>query len=340
MTHTRAAISCFQLDSIIADGISKFYSTAPGTSPSSTSSSSTLSLLKSLLKPLFPLVRSPTFDTTLSVNAPTSSGLRRYRQHLKTYIDHVISRGDKKNPWRDLAGSRAIILQDDGPFDEHNLHTIHGLFSALIYRGVTHNSQFLREEHLVTFHNLQDWNNTHTSLKASLTYDGWNNDEITTFFCDPCAYGTWTGRNVESVATYWLSLQSPALTSWLLEQKQPSFMWLYHHFSHAQTTSKQSAFPQFGPLQAFLLASDYAIAGAAQLPTGMEWGELLTGPLKAKGAMRGLMSLGFKVDTVEETADAFYKVRKPWKGSFQLTHHPCRYMISYNASSLFVSDDG
>ncbi|KAF9038822.1 hypothetical protein BDZ89DRAFT_1129577 [Hymenopellis radicata] len=223
---------------------------------------------------------------------------------------------DKKIPWRDLACSRQCILADGGPFSLTNLYTHSGLFSALIYRGITHNSSFLHAERKIFFRDWDDWNSIYSAAKARKNPDGlMSENDVDKYFADGCAYGTWTRRRPVSAVDYWRAVQHPELTDWLLKRQKPAFSWLYQLFKEGlvmiagtRRSETKKAFPGLGALQAYVLAADYAIAGAAEFPTRFEMGELLIGDLQNAGAMKGLKSLGFQPTTGVEAGDAFFEV--------------------------------
>ncbi len=75
--------------------------------------------------------------------------------------------------------------------------------------------------------------------------------------------------------------------------------------------NRTSAFPGFGPLQAYLLASDYVIAGVVKMPMYEEMGELLWSDLKQTGAMSGLRALGYdNFESAEDVAATFEEMDK------------------------------
>ncbi|KAF8906870.1 hypothetical protein CPB85DRAFT_1436729 [Mucidula mucida] len=218
---------------------------------------------------------------------------------------------NKKIPWHDLATSRRLILADDGPFGSSHLRIKEGLFSALLYRGITHNSQFLHTEQHIFFDGLDDWEMIYATSKDVLEdSNDMDQKEIEKYFCDGCAYGVWTRRRVNYAPTYAAATEAPDLTSWLLNAEFPTFMEVYKLF-HKGKVNGTSAFPGFGPLQAYLLASDYVIAGAVKMPTYEEMGELLWSDLKQKGAMSGLWALGYDdFESAEDVAAAFEEMDK------------------------------
>ena len=90
------------------------------------------------------------------------------------FLDVVVRGGDKKLPVRHLAPSLSRVLQPGGPYSPENLRTPAGLFSAFVFRGITHHTAFLHD-HPTFFSTLDSF----LSLHAKLTSQG--SDER--YFC-------------------------------------------------------------------------------------------------------------------------------------------------------------
>ncbi|KAF9021278.1 hypothetical protein BDZ89DRAFT_1200381 [Hymenopellis radicata] len=288
----------------------------PSASNGPAHSPSDLSHLRNLLEPYYPLARNPLFSVPLPTTS-SSPSLNKYRRCYSKLIMHMQSMSDKKIPWRDLAVSRQCILAENGPFSPTNLYTQSGLFSALIYRGITHNSSFLSTERKIFFHDWNHWNDIYLDARQRHNLDNTLSDnEVDMYFADGCAYGSWTRRHPAAAVDYWTAVQKAELTDWLLKKEKPAFGWLYRLFKKGRVAisgigkrkRKTKAFPGLGALQGYLLAADYAIAGAAEFPTPLEMGELLIGDLQTAGAMKGLRRLGIEPTTAAEAAVAFFEV--------------------------------
>ncbi|KAJ3505134.1 hypothetical protein NLJ89_g7569 [Agrocybe chaxingu] len=207
------------------------------------------------------------------------------------FQESVLAFADKRLPFRDHAPSRRRILEPNGPYAPSNISTISGLFSALVYRGISHNTQFLLENEYF-FATLSEFNVLHVQLQL----DGHNAD----YFCNKAAYGVTTRRSVNDASTYWEKAQNPSLNAFLTRSTPVNFLRLYFLIL-------RSKIPGFGPLTSFQLALDYAIAKKATMPTVKEMAHVI---FKLKmGGLKGLIRLGYSVTTEHEVACALYSLR-------------------------------
>lgn len=216
---------------------------------------------------LMPFVETPGFEPPNK-----QPGWTRVQKDRNKYLWDVYNGSDKKLPFRDLAKSRRVILQPGGPYSPENLHTIPGFFSALIYRGVTHNTKFLWNQQSIFFNDLDDWK------KEGAT------DDI--YFCNQAAYGqTARARLVGHVDRYWelLNTDGGSWRKWF-EAEQPQSIEVAHR-------SIAHIFPAFGELTAAQIAIDYAVAGKLKMPTMPEMARLIH--RLQLGAMDGLKALGY-----------------------------------------------
>lgn len=200
----------------------------------------------------------------------------------------VYRNSNKKSPFRDLAKSRRTILRNAGPFDTSHLKSRAGLFSTLVYRGITHNTQFLEDHVEVYFKNLQQFKER---LKAYPRKEE-------SFFCNTNAYGAWTDRTPDNAAVYWTLSGKPEFNEWLIRSKPTTFSALVNLI--------QKHAPAFGPLSSYLLAADYAIAQVVPMPSMEEMGRLIFAI--DKGGKKGMKLLGFPVSSGEEVADGFVEL--------------------------------
>lgn len=236
---------------------------------------------------LYPLLDHPDIPFVL----PKKKKSPEYR--IGYFVQHVHKLSDKQLPFRDFARSRRRILSAGGPFSPLHLGTISGLFSALVYRGITHNTDFLNQQRTL-FTDFNDYDTLRLSLDQSKEY-----------FCNKTAYGSATGRTVENAKIYWDAVQRTEFTSWLIDTEPIQFIDLFHLFATSKLKGNK-AFPGFGSLTAYLLASDYAIAGKATVPTSREMGIIIF-QINA-GGLTGLRSMGFKCINDIETGEAFKTV--------------------------------
>lgn len=205
------------------------------------------------------------------------------QRHIYIFLNHVFVNGDKKLPFRDLAPSRRTILSSDGPFSPDNLRTREGFFSAMVYRGITHNTKFL-VDHQETMFNDADHFLDRTRVYRS---------KPDSFFCNKAAYGCCTVRTKDNAATYWRTACSTDFNGWVVGDDTATFSQLLRLFKDAKH------FPAIGSLTGYLLAADYAIEGVVGMPTIEDIGSLVY-DLK-KGAFTGLGKLGFPCADREET---------------------------------------
>ncbi|TFK60302.1 hypothetical protein BDN72DRAFT_940373 [Pluteus cervinus] len=218
-------------------------------------------------------------------NRPISVPAKDHKLHSwKSLLALVQKFPDKRLPFRDLAPSRQRILSGSGPYSADFIATTEGFFSALIYRGVTHGTQFL-QDHPMIFHTLEDWNSLYTLLSG-------DHDDL--YFCDPNAYGCNNTRSVANVPAYWDASQDPTLVSWLSLPSLANFLDVFKLL--------QKKMPSFGNLTIYLLLVDYAIAGKLSVPTFAEMGYIIHAV--NAGGRKGLTSMGFPCRSKEEIADA------------------------------------
>jgi hypothetical protein len=217
-------------------------------------------------------------------------------KELAKLLNHIQAHADKQLPFRDLAPSRRRILEDGGPFCPKYISTSSGLFSAAIYRGVTHHTDFLIDQERV-FHDLSQWNTLVEELAKTKPLG---------YFCDKNAYGQFSSsQDIANVPAFWAASTNKECSSWLTSTTPINFQDLYNLFLTATIDGKK-AFPGFGKLKAFLLAADYAIAGKATTPSPREVGEIIFHI--GAGGIKGLRQLGFDCTTATKTGEAFSNV--------------------------------
>ncbi|KAF8231105.1 hypothetical protein L208DRAFT_1278828 [Tricholoma matsutake] len=65
---------------------------------------------------------------------------------MDKFLAHVQENTDKKLPLHDYMPSCLCILEPGGPFSPDMVSTQEGLFSALIFRGITFHTDFLLQQ--------------------------------------------------------------------------------------------------------------------------------------------------------------------------------------------------
>ncbi|KDR76755.1 hypothetical protein GALMADRAFT_210635 [Galerina marginata CBS 339.88] len=211
-------------------------------------------------------------NPSLAVVVPNRRSVDSASYWTAMYRQHVELNSDKKLPFRDHAISRRRILEVGGPYSPEYLSTRHGVFSAILHRGITHNTKFLQEQQTV-FQDLDEWNALCDSL----------GDRSEEYFCNKSAYGRGRWRTVGNALAYWEATASPAFVDFIESQEPTDFCRLFKLFQ---------TLPAFGKLTAYLLAVDYAIAGKATIPTLTELGDII-GQINA-GGLGGLQKLGWR----------------------------------------------
>ena len=230
----------------------------------------------------------PILDAPAAAPSKPSQQASRLEKATFKFLDHVFKNSDKKLPFRDKAISRRRVLEDGGPFSEEHMRTRRAFFSVMVHRGITHHSRFLTEHGETIFEDLTDFEDT---VKSYGKRDS-------TFFCDPSAYGMWTRLRVSTAGTYWRSSGKAEHLRWLTKHGNERI-----EFSDLLRKFTSTDFPNIGPLIGYLIASDYAIAGIAKIPTAKDMGGIIHDI--GKGGLAGLMTLGFKCESREATAAAF-----------------------------------
>ncbi|KAG7098078.1 hypothetical protein E1B28_000052 [Marasmius oreades] len=249
------------------------------------------------------------------------------------FVQYVAEDADKRLPFRDLAPSRQRILSSSSifssPYQEPHLRTKEGFFSALIYRGVTHNTRFLlSEEYPGVFYDLDHWLSVYTPLQPLHPQQ---------YFCNMQAYFTaCSSRSVENISKYWRAVQRSELTDWLTGHNV-QFGTVYRLLLKATIPSgiksksrhRIKAFPGMGYLSIYLLCADYAAAGVIAMPT---FDELATVLLDVSGgALKGLRNLGFHCESVEKTSAALSAVDRVLRDLFRDTELA---QMNYNLLTL------
>lgn len=186
---------------------------------------------------------------------------------------------DKLMPFRERAPGRTRARSDEGPFAPNNCATRAGLFSALIWRGITYATDFSIQETMM-FEDYDDWHSTIEGVIDTSVDEG--------YYCDIKAYGvTNPKRGIHHAEAYWKATEVNDWTTFINNSPTP-FMTTYREFFY--TGKQPSRFPQFGPLCGYLITADYVYTGLVKMPSMDEIGSVIR--TINRGGAAGLELLG------------------------------------------------
>lgn len=249
--------------------------------------------LVAMLKGLLPLL-SPDFtlptkaDQTLPNHDITPAEKERILHNA--FLAHVYKESDKLLPFRTSAASQKRILAPGGPYDPQHLQTKAGLFSALIYRGITYHTQFLINNKTV-FQDLDDWKKT---LKEAHNYAHRKDKK---YFCRMDAYGSAAkARQVGNATGYWQLVSTDTdFTAWLTSEKKISAVDLFRKI--------EKACYGFGSLTTYFIVMDYVESGLTEPVTLDDIAKFIS--MLRMGGKTGLAALGYKVKNSAQIHQAF-----------------------------------
>ncbi|PBK88798.1 hypothetical protein ARMGADRAFT_1033779 [Armillaria gallica] len=213
-----------------------------------------LKQLKLMFELLYPLL-----DNSSEPYSPFNT-TPKLTSAARNFIAYVDADTDTWSVFRDLTSSQIQSLQSGGPFDPVNLRTSAGFFSALM--------EYLKDSNNPVF--FIDENHWKTIRNGSLRIKGEG------YFCNKWAYSNQYNnqRMSANALQYWKAASNSKYNYFLFIKEPTPFIELWDHFRkgkyHEEGQPAVKLFPQFGALQAYLLASDYAIAGLATMPTDAE----------------------------------------------------------------------
>ncbi|KAF8234709.1 hypothetical protein L208DRAFT_1075067, partial [Tricholoma matsutake] len=208
----------------------------------------------------------------------------------------VQENADKKLPFRDYTPSHLCILEPGGLFSPDAISTWEGLFSALVFRGVTYHTDFLHQQKQI-FQHLSDWQELYKKLSSV---------HPPIYFCDKNTYRQcMDAQDICHIPAFWEASGDLELAGWVKDVRPIKFETLYNTFLKG-TLGKRKAFLGFGALKLFLLVSDYAIAGKTTMPSPTLVGKIIYEI--GRGSLKGLLRLGFACMDVESTVQAFTTV--------------------------------
>ncbi|KAJ7636688.1 hypothetical protein FB45DRAFT_864696 [Roridomyces roridus] len=193
-------------------------------------------------------------------------------------------------PFRELAPSRRSIMRASGPFSPAHVATAEGFYSALIFRTITFNTDFVRNPaNCVLFR-------SHDEFKAEMDRAGDVFEAIhlqpppSSFFCNIGAYGTANFRRTVDLAERYaeqIFQNGEGLHTLILKARKGGRQSLRFSEARDYLTGR---FYQLGPLTAYLLTADYAQTPLVDLPTYAELAEIIFE--LDSGAVHGLELLG------------------------------------------------
>lgn len=167
---------------------------------------------------------------------------------------------DFRLPFREKAPSRLRFRTKDGPFCPSTIRTNAGLYSAIIYRGITYGSPFSRHpQSPMVFTDFQDWEKRVASFQRSHPLPTVFADETRLYFCKRNAYGqSIINRGVENAEDFWLKVVQ---LDWVSEVDRGMT------FRDCLSLISKADFRSMGSLCNYLLACDLHYAGACAAPT-------------------------------------------------------------------------
>jgi hypothetical protein len=202
--------------------------------------------------------------------------------HDQKFFDYILEDEDGRLPFRTKArGWKKMANSDAGPLSPDHLRTTQGLFSLMVWRGITFRTK-LSEDHEMLFTDIGDFLQEIQGLPV---------EDV----CNIAAYGTPNpSRHPSNAEMYWAKANDKKWNEWLIGS---------HHLSFKDLVSRFKELKSFGNLVAYLATADYADAGAVPIPTAAEVGSMID-----LGAAKGLKLLGYAEDKFEECYKRFKRV--------------------------------
>jgi hypothetical protein len=192
------------------------------------------------------------FDCFVQANLDYQMSNLTNTQQYPRLVARLQSNPDKYLIFRELAPSRARAKSSIGPFTPELIRTTIGIFSALVWRGVTFGTEFSVNGPMI-FRSAEDFDAVKSHFNKAEEY-----------FCDKAAYGVSNPfRSTQLVHDYWKSLEGDVWGSFSSNRIIP-FLECWKFFLSGQ---KPPLFPQLGPLAAYLLTADLSYAGVTIPPT-------------------------------------------------------------------------
>jgi hypothetical protein len=199
-------------------------------------------------------------------------------------------RGDTDGllPFRTM--SEGWKRMSDGPLSPEHVKTTAGLFSLMVWRGITFRTKFsLDVRQPVLFKDAKAFLDVIERLKC----------EKSAYYCRQDAYGPSRGRTADNAEFYWRKASDAQWNAWVIKETPGKFEVLQKEF--------KTHLPGFGNLTAYLLAADYAEVGIIEMPSAYTVGKQIA-RINA-GATKGLKKFGavFADGDKDALAHAFAK---------------------------------
>ncbi|KAJ7763760.1 hypothetical protein B0H16DRAFT_1311070 [Mycena metata] len=214
-------------------------------------------------------------------------------QHPTLLQTAVNAKLDFLLPFREHGPSRVNSRGPRGAFHSGHSATWAGLFSGLIFRGVTFASPFAQSATSTTyFRDVSAWDAECAKYTSPPEF----------FFCNPWAYSKRKSKRSESLVTeYWAAIHVLDCPNWEANTANGNYAFKSCYDFLKQTSP--SRFQEIGPLVGFLLAGDFSYTGVVQSPTVDDVGEIIRGI--NKGGVKGLELLGLVRPREKGTGRAF-----------------------------------
>ncbi|KAJ7231840.1 hypothetical protein B0H12DRAFT_1077036 [Mycena haematopus] len=191
------------------------------------------------------------------------------------------------SPFRELAPSRQRAAGPLGPYTSDFAATQSGFLSALIFRAITFNTDFLATARM-RYTDHEDLASVMKHSAARFTAEHGRNP-TPAFFCNSSAYGPHNaGRTVNLAAIYGPLVATENIAAQLASTDAASIPFTAFWDWLRGSVNGRVRFYQLGSLGSYLLAADYTYTNArlVQPPTIEELGAIIC--WLNKGAVRGL----------------------------------------------------
>ena len=264
------------------------------------------------LKVVLPALKENSTDLN-SMSATTLDDKRLIM--TSSFCQSVKAAGDQQIPIRALTPSLSRVLRGDGPYSPSYKCTSAGMFSALVYRGITHGTEFL-------FHSSPLFSDLSSFEQSVLECSPARSAH---YFCNPQAYGQHgLARSLSHASDYWNIANNPQFNHILSAARPCKFMDIYWDW--------KGKIPGYDSAVLYALLADYAEAGLLTIPTLEDMAELIKDA--NLGALEGLRWLGWNINSSSPSVD----ILKAFKTVTELLHgkisHELEGLTEFNA--LFV----
>ncbi|KAF5331339.1 hypothetical protein D9611_011839 [Ephemerocybe angulata] len=271
----------------------------------------------------------------LFIRGSSGTGQGPFRNLLAQDADYYL-------PIREKAPSRVRATSSEGPYAPATITTVHGIFSALVWRGATYRSEFSKKHGMV----YDSWDELSSTIDTIIKDSRRPLKMESEYFASMRAYGQPVKkRTIENGKDYWRSIQDRRWDAFCASSPKRTFSQTIQYFRPAKS---DAIFPYLGNLGSFALACDLVYAGVCQTPTYEEMAECIV--VLGSGGLGGLVDLelvpeklsGKKEEKIREVAVALEEVHMFGKHTFD-SHDQAEMgldLITIEHSLWFgVSDD-